>query len=313
MALVMRASMLEQIGDPEAGLAWDQALAQRPAGDLSGPLAQAVVAGEACRERWRAARCQRLDTVLAPVLDEVADPDTAWRIGRFRDNVLRKTRVFHSTPTHFHYPGLAEREFHPRAAFPWLARLEAATDAIRGEMLALIASEQGEGVPYVQYAPHEPLDQWRPLNHNRDWTAFHLFDRGRRVAANADRCPVTVALLAETTQPGIPGASPNAMFSALAPRTAIPPHVGVNNARLVCHLPLVVPAGCWFRVGAETRPWQAGEAFVFDDTIEHEAMNPSDELRVVMIFDVWHPGLAAREQAAVAALIAAEGGVATGL
>jgi aspartyl/asparaginyl beta-hydroxylase (cupin superfamily) len=99
------------------------------------------------------------------------------------------------------------------------------------------------------------------------------------------------------------------MFSLLAPNTAIPPHVGVNNARLVCHLSLVVPEDCWFRVGAETRYWKRGEAFVFDDTIEHEALNPSDELRVVFIFDVWHPDLSEVERNAVAALIGSEGGV----
>jgi aspartyl/asparaginyl beta-hydroxylase (cupin superfamily) len=98
------------------------------------------------------------------------------------------------------------------------------------------------------------------------------------------------------------------MFSLLAPRTEIPPHVGVNNARLVCHLPLIVPEGCWFRVGAETRYWKPGEAFVFDDTIEHAAVNPSDELRVVLIFDVWHPDLSEVEREAVAALVATERG-----
>ena len=86
-----------------------------------------------------------------------------------------------------------------------------------------------------------------------------------------------------------------------------PAHVGVDNTRLVCHLPLVVPPGCWFRVGAETREWREGEAFAFDDTIEHEAMNPTDVLRIVLIFDVWHPGLAEAERAAVAATIAAAG------
>ena len=98
------------------------------------------------------------------------------------------------------------------------------------------------------------------------------------------------------------------MFSLLAPHTHIPAHVGVSNARLVCHLPLVIPDGCWFRVGAETRTWSPGEALVFDDTIEHEAMNDSDSLRVVFIFDVWHPDLTAVERDAVAALIASEGG-----
>ncbi|MEO8411193.1 MAG: aspartyl/asparaginyl beta-hydroxylase domain-containing protein, partial [Propionivibrio sp.] len=63
---------------------------------------------------------------------------------------------------------------------------------------------------------------------------------------------------------------------------------------------------CWFRVGEQRRDWVRGEAFVFDDTIEHEAMNPSDELRVVLIFDVWNPELSPIERDGVAALIASE-------
>jgi len=170
-----------------------------------------------------------------------------------------------------------------------------------------MAAERAELVPYIQYDDHLPLDQWRELNKNPDWTAIHLWRNGDRVESNAVHCPATMALLANVPQPRVAGAGPNAMFSLLAPGTRIPPHVGVNNARLVCHLPLIVPEGCWFRVGAETRPWKRGEALVFDDTIEHEAMNPSDQLRVVFIFDLWHPDLSAVEQEAVKALIEADG------
>ena len=35
-------------------------------------------------------------------------------------------------------------------------------------------------------------------------------------------------------------------------------------------------------------------------------MNPSEHLRVVFIFDVWHPDLSAVEREAVAALIGAD-------
>jgi aspartyl/asparaginyl beta-hydroxylase (cupin superfamily) len=133
------------------------------------------------------------------------------------------------------------------------------------------------------------------------------------VDANARHCPTTLALLDALPQPLVAGAGPNAMFSLLAPNTRIPPHVGVSNARLVCHLPLIVPEGCWFRVGAETRYWCRGEAFVFDDTIEHAAMNPSDQLRVVFIFDVWHPDLSDLERNAVRALIEADGSGTSGL
>jgi aspartyl/asparaginyl beta-hydroxylase (cupin superfamily) len=151
------------------------------------------------------------------------------------------------------------------------------------------------------------MRQWKALNNNLDWTAIHLLQNGRRVETNAKHCPKTLAAVARMDQPHVPGASPNAMFSLLAPRTRIPPHTGVANTRLVCHLPLIVPPNCGFRVGATTRDWSVGEAFVFDDTIEHEAWNDSDELRVVLIIDLWPPALGAADRAAAAAVIGASG------
>ena len=94
------------------------------------------------------------------------------------------------------------------------------------------------------------------------------------------------------------------MFSILEPRTRIPPHVGSNNCRLVVHLPLIIPPGCGFRVGAETRDWEPGKAFVFDDTIEHEAWNDSDDWRAVLILDIWNPLLTLAEREMVKAVTA---------
>ncbi len=305
MALLMQASLLDRLGDSSAPEAWDHALAQVPDGDLPPQVEAAVVQGRQRRDAWLDAREAAL--VAAMVASEArAEPDERKRIARFRTNVLRRTKVFHSNPTHFHFPGLREHEFHSRAQFPWLERLEAATDAIASELETLMKAERAELVPYIQYADHLPLDQWRELNHNPHWTAIHLLNRGERVEANARHCPETMRLLATLPQPDIAGAGPNAMFSLLAPETAIPAHVGVNNTRLVCHLPLIVPPGCWFRVGAETVHWERGKAFVFDDSIEHEAANPSGELRVVFIFDLWHPDLSATERDAVRNLIEAD-------
>lgn len=304
MALTMRASLLERTDPAAAGQAWDHALAQRPDGALAPPLAQAVAGGEKLRDEWLARRAAALaEAGSAGPMSE----DEERRIARFQSNILRRTRVYRSTPTHYHYPGLAEWEFYPRHRFPWLAAFEQAVPAIRAELEAVMRSDRAELVPYLQYDEHEPLAQWRELNRNPDWTAIHLIDHGRRIDANADQCPATMELLKLVDQPRIPGAGPTAMFSLLAPGKEIPPHVGVNNARLLCHLPLIVPDGCWFRVGAETRYWREGEGFVFDDTIEHEAANPSDRLRVVMIFDLWHPDLSALERQAIARIIAADG------
>src|SRR4051794_28656528 len=306
-ALLMRASLLDRLGDPAAPEAWGNALANKPEGELPPQLQSVVAQGEQRHSAWMAGREARMKSQMA-ASEARANGSQRKRIERFRNNVLRRTKPFHSTPTHFHFPELAEREFHPRSLFPWIEDIEAATDTIAAELQAVMQAERAELVPYIQYDEHLPLDQWRALNKNRDWTAIHLWRNGERIDANARHCPETMMLLESVPQPGVAGAGPNAMFSLLAPNTAIPPHVGVNNARLVCHLPLVVPEGCWFRCGAETRWWKRGEAFVFDDTIEHEAMNPSDQLRVVFICDVWHPELSTAEQDAVRSLIEADGG-----
>ena len=301
-ALLMRASLLQRLGDPEAGEAWGNALAQRPDSELPPQLVSVVAQAEDFHAAWLDQREAQMKRDMAAA-EGKADPEEQARITRFRSNVLRRTRPYHSNPTHYQFPALPEREFHPRRLFPWIEEIEAATDRIAAECQAVMSAERAELVPYVQYDDHLPMDQWRPLNRNPDWTAIHLLEKGKRVEANARHCPATMALLERLPQPQVPGASPNAMFSLLAPNTAIPPHVGVSNTRLVCHLPLIVPDGCWFRVGAETRYWERGEAFLFDDTIEHEALNPSDQLRVVFIFDVWAPDLTEVERRAVAALI----------
>lgn len=303
MLLMSRASLLDAAGErDEAARFYLRALAQLPDDAAFPPVMQGVVdraraAGEDYRDRV-AGRWQ----TLAAAVPGLTEPERA-RVARFTGNALRRTRPYHCEPTHYHYPGLVEREFHDRDAFPWLFALEAETDAIRNEYLALARRGSARSEPYVQYAPDLPVRQWAALNHSLDWTAFHLLKNGERVPANADACPDTLRALAPLDQPAIAGRSPNAMFSLLKPQTRIPPHTGFTNTRLVCHLPLIVPEGCWFRVGAERREWRVGEAFVFDDTIEHEAANDSDAPRVVLIFDLWHPGLARSERQAVAALM----------
>ena len=208
-------------------------------------------------------------------------------------------------PTHYCYPDLGETGFFQTELFDWFARLQAATDSIQAEFQAVVDAEAAQLVPYINYPMGVPLEQWETLNNNRDWTAIHLLQNGRLIDANARHCPQLMALLATLPQPSVAGAGPNAMFSLLAPGAHIPPHTGISNARLVCHLPLIVPEGCWFRVAEETRIWERGKAWVFDDTVEHEALNPSTALRVVLIFDIWHPALDEAERAGIKAVIEA--------
>lgn len=78
------------------------------------------------------------------------------------------------------------------------------------------------------------------------------------------------------------------------------------NTRLLVHLPLIVPGPCRFRVCNRVREWRLGEAWVFDDTMEHEAWNDTDQLRVILIFDVWNPYLSEAERELVSAMMTAK-------
>ena len=135
-----------------------------------------------------------------------------------------------------------------------------------------------------------PQNQFAELNNSPRWSAFHLYKMGKLVEENAAKCPTTMARAGAARRSRIsPDERPRRCSRCCKPRTRIPAHTGVTNVRLVTHLPLIIPEGCGFRVGNDTRQWVPGKAWVFDDTIEHEAWNDSDKLRVVLIFDIWHP------------------------
>jgi hypothetical protein len=303
-ALLARAVLLDKAKDPRADQAFAIAVASAPEAEAIPPAYAAALE----HARHRADKYQTsVEDRLRRALPADLPGSARARLGRLISNTARRTRHFHQEPTHFHFPGLPEIEFHDPASFSGLDALAAKADMIRGEFEALMAAEAAEMVPYIQYPDQVPLRQWKELNKNPKWTAIHLLQNGNPVEANARHCPRTLDLLRAVPQPRVAGASPNAIFSLLAPKTRIPPHTGVANTRLVAHLPLIVPPGCGFRVGATVREWIPGEIMVFDDTIEHEAWNDSDELRVVLIFDLWPPAIAREEREALAHILPAAG------
>lgn len=302
LGLLLRAGLLERQGKVHAAAAAYGAAAgvAPPMDQLKPELRPSVERARAYKQDYDARFSHFLDSYLAPYLGE-ADGDG---VDRFRDSVdimFGRKKRYDSQSMLYHYPGLAPVSFFKREQFPWLDAIEEQTASIRSEFLQVLASEQGF-TPYLTYEPDQPLNQWAELNNSLRWSAFHLYQGGVPVPANAGRCPVTMAALAGAPMPDQPGRTPSAMFSLLKPRTRIPPHVGASNARLVVHLPLIVPPGCGFRVGNDTREWVPGKAWVFDDTIEHEAWNDSDQLRIVLIFDIWHPHLSQAERTLITAM-----------
>ena len=230
------------------------------------------------------------------------------RRSRAAADVLLGRRTLFANECHgLHYPFLPADEYFDRSHFPWLATLEAGTAEIRAELQAILAERDPGLAPYVEQPPGVPENKWSPLDRSLDWGALHLWRDGERIGEACARAPKTAALVETLPLCRIPGRAPAVFFSILKAGAHIPPHTGVTNVRSIVHLPLIVPDGCTFRVGGETRPWVEGQAFVFDDTIEHEASNPTDRDRAVLILDVWNPYLSESEQAMIGKIYAVTG------
>ena len=223
------------------------------------------------------------------------------RVDRCVELLTGKRNRFSSQPTFMYFPEIPDVEFFERGDFPWLDAVEAASDDIRAELLSVLISDREGLEPYVAHPEGIPLDQWKDLNKSRRWSAYFLWNQSVPQPAHMARCPRTVEVLKKVPQVEIERRAPTAYFSILAPGTRIPPHTGVSNTRAIVHLPLIVPEKCGFRVGSRTREWIPGQAWVFDDTIEHEAWNLSDSPRAILIFDVWNPFLSPAERAMVKA------------
>jgi aspartate beta-hydroxylase len=295
MALLRKAELEERCGKvQDAAIAWS-GVVQLASSAVDRPpvMDDAIRRGQSYLAAQSVALAGRIDREFGA--DRSSDPDLR-RFNASLDHLLGRRAIYRNECHGLHYPFLPADEFFDKRLFPWLAEVEKHTGAIRAEALALL-DDPGEALrPYVRMDKGIPENKWSDLDHSLDWGACFLWEYGEPNQPVLDRCPATAAALELAPVNRIPGKAPSAFFSILRPGARIPPHTGVTNTRTIIHLPLVVPPGCWFRVGGEMREWVEGEAFAFDDTIEHEAHNPSDRIRVVLIFDVWNPHLTAEEQ-----------------
>jgi hypothetical protein len=178
------------------------------------------------------------------------------------------------------YPGLDSQPWFDAHQFPLARYLEANQAEIREEILAL---EPGSF--------HRESER---IERSGDWDVAFFYERGRRRDELCQACPVTAYGI--ETHPAMRTLTGLIYASRMRAGTHIEPHRGPTNLRVRCHLGIQVPDGdCAIRVGEETRSWQEGRCLVFDDYFEHEAWNHTDEDRIVLIVDLWHPGLSATE------------------
>ena len=305
-AMIMKGDLVSLAGDEKAAVAWyNQSLRIAEATgphtqDLVDRLERARVARDAAAGRFHA----HLGKAMA---DAGVDPRQAPpRFLEALEIMAGRKQPYLQEPTSFFYPGLPHTTFYEPSDFPWLVEIEAMADVMRAEVEAVLGEPDGL-VPYIERPKNRPARP-HPLLEDARWSAFHLIKNGEEVEANARRCPQTMAALAKAPIPQIRGRSPMVMISILKPGTHIPPHNGLLNTRLICHIPLIVPAGCRLRVGNDTRTVEAGKALLFDDSIEHEAWNDSDRTRAVLLFEVWRPELSETERRSLTAMFEAIGG-----
>jgi aspartate beta-hydroxylase len=178
------------------------------------------------------------------------------------------------------YPDLESQPWYDAADFPVARYLETHFEEIREEILAL--------EPATFHRESERIER------TGDWDVAFFYERGRRRAEVCDACPVTMAGIENPdtvrTLAGL------IYVSRMRAGTHISAHRGPTNLRVRCHLGIRVPDGdCAIRVGDETRRWVEGQCVVFDDYFEHEVWNHTSEDRVVLIVDLWHPGLSPAE------------------
>ena len=226
---------------------------------------------------------------------------------RFRhslDILFGRKQIYFQQPRYYFFPELPQIQFYDRNLFPWLDRVEAATAEIRAELIEVL-KEKSAFTPYVQGDPNLPRTEQAGMMDNPDWSAFYLWKDGDLVRDNAARCPRTMAAVENIPLCRVNYRSPSVLFSLLRPGARIPPHSGLINTRLICHLPLIVPRDCAFRVGNDIRTPVEGKAWVFDDTMEHEAWNKSDQTRVILLFEIWRPELTEEERGLVRAMFEA--------
>ncbi len=297
-ALIAKADHLAMQGDQRAAASYySTALQNAPPIEKAPPrLREALnraraASGSIAREVEDFVRARLAD-------DGLSSSYAPARFSRAVDILFERKRAYVQQPRYLYYPELPNVQFYDRNEFPWLDAVEASTEAIREDLNGMLGPAF---TPYVTQTPGRPRNDQMGLVNNPSWSALFLYKDGVEQAAAA-QCTNTLDALKHAPLTRIPGRTPSVLYSKLAAGAHIPPHTGMLNTRLICHLPLIVPDGCAFRVGNEERMWEVGKAWAFDDTIEHEAWNRGAQDRYILIFDVWRPELSLEERACVAAL-----------
>jgi hypothetical protein len=303
-ALILKGDAAGQAGDRRAASSFYR-MAMGAASVSATPITAGIADELARVQRYLDAAASDYNMHLRETLADAGFDKAAMgpRVSEALDILSGDVEVFLQQPTAFFFPRLPHVQFYEREAFDWVAGIEAAAPQIEAELRHFLAQNDSAFRPYVEAEPNRPRKH-HSLYDDPKWSALHL-SKGGKPTEHAQHFPATLAAVAGAPLPQIVGRSPMTLFSLLRPGTHIEPHNGLFNTRLICHLPLIVPPGCAFRVGNETRSWESGKLLIFDDSIQHEAWNRSQEKRFILLFEIWRPELTADERGALTTMFEA--------
>ena len=205
----------------------------------------------------------------------------------------------HQRPLLFYFPGLDGKPWYEASDYPALeaftSTLEASVDVLREEFLAQVTTPML--LPYEE----QVAGRFESIRRN-DWGSFYFRRKGGR--GRGELPPLPAHRGADAAGAGLPQPERRLHLSVIQAGRAFR-RIRTRRISLTCQLPLIVPRGSRLRVGDEIREWPDGRAIIFDDTFEHESWNDSNEPRVCLLVDIWHPGITRIERDAVERLDAA--------
>ena len=178
-------------------------------------------------------------------------------------------------PVSKYVKGLTSKPWHNKADHPFVAKLEKGVNKIKHELLY-----------NLEHRKHHFTGETENLHVGGEWTELRIKSSGLGWTKYTEYFPDTMKVIADCGQEFV-----SIKFSSIKPGTHIRTHTGPSNERLRLHLTLIHSGGARIRVGTEWRTWQEGKAILFDDSWEHEVIHTGEDVRVVLIMDIWHPEL----------------------
>lgn len=180
--------------------------------------------------------------------------------------------IYYSTDNY--YQGKFPR-FYDTNQFSWVKKIESQWETMRDEITEYLNS----GTEFKgSISPNSPgisyPDAWKRMYFmNSLWIQF----------SNCKKLPKTWGIL--KTIPGVTQAS----VLILNPHSQIYPHSSESNINIRCHLGIKIPGKlpvCGLRVGNEEENWSEGSVIMFSDCHEHTVWNNTDQMRIIVAFDI---------------------------